>query len=52
MARTRYNDEVRGYNTSVRSFPANIVAGLFGFDRRTPFEAQPGAERAPEVSFD
>ena len=52
MARTRYNEAVRSYNTDVRSFPANIVAGLFGFDRRTPFEAEAGAERAPDVEFD
>ena len=52
VARRDYNGAVQGYNTSVRSFPANIVAGLFGFDRRTPFEADAGAENAPEVSFD
>ena len=52
VARTRYNESVRGYNTQVRSFPANIIAGLSGFDRRTPFEAEAGAERAPEVNFD
>ena len=52
VARTRYNEAVRSYNTDVRSFPANIVAGLFGFDRRTPFEAEAGAERAPDVEFD
>ena len=52
VARTRYNEAVRGYNTDVRTFPANIVAGMFGFDRRTPFEAEAGAERAPDVEFD
>ena len=51
-ARRDYNETVRGYNTRVRSFPTNIVAGLTGFDRRTPFEAEAGAEDAPEVSFD
>lgn len=51
VARTRYNEAVRGYNTSVRRFPANIFAGLFGFERRTPFEADPGAEDAPTVDF-
>ena len=50
--RGRYNEAVRTYNTRVRSFPTNIVAGLTGFDRRTPFEAEAGAEDAPEVSFD
>lgn len=52
VARTRYNDAVRSYNTSVRTFPANIVAGMFDFDRRTPFEAEAGAEQAPDVEFD
>lgn len=51
VARTRYNEQVRAYNTDVRSFPANIFAGIFGFDRREPFEADPGAEDAPEVDF-
>jgi LemA protein len=51
VARTRYNEQVRGYNTQVRRFPANIFAGLFGFDRREPFEAEAGAEDAPEVDF-
>lgn len=51
VARTRYNEQVRDYNTQVRRFPANIFAGLFGFDRREPFEADPGAEDAPEVDF-
>lgn len=51
VARTRYNEQVREYNTEVRRFPSNIFAGLFGFDRREPFEADPGAEDAPEVDF-
>ncbi|MDX1531632.1 MAG: LemA family protein [Rhodothermales bacterium] len=52
VARDRYNDAVRSYNVSVRSFPANIWAGLFGFERRVPFEAEAGAEDAPDVEFD
>jgi LemA protein len=52
VARTRYNEVVRDYNTAVRSFPANLFAGLFGFDTRTPFEAEEGAEDAPDVEFD
>lgn len=50
-ARTRYNEAVRAYNTNVRQFPANIVAGITGFERRTPFEADAGAEQAPTVEF-
>lgn len=49
VARSDYNAAVQGYNTSVRRFPAALFAGAFGFDRRTPFEADPGAERAPDV---
>lgn len=52
VARRDYNGVVQTYNSKVRRFPANIVAGMFGFDRRTPFEADAGAEDAPEVSFD
>jgi LemA protein len=51
-SRRDYNDSVAGYNRSVRKFPASIVAGFTGFERKTPFEAQPGAENAPEVSFE
>ena len=51
-ARRDYNATVADYNRSVRSFPANIVAGITGFGRKTPFEAEAGAEDAPEVSFD
>jgi LemA protein len=52
VARTRYNEVVRDYNTSVRSFPANLFAGVFGFEPKTPFEAEAGAEDAPDVEFD
>ena len=51
VARRDFNNSVQTYNTSVRSFPASMLAGMFGFERRTPFEADPGSEQAPEVSF-
>ena len=51
-ARRDYNQAVADYNRSVRTFPANIVAGLTGFGQKTPFEADAGAEDAPEVSFE
>lgn len=51
VARRDYNAAVRDYNTRVRRFPTTIVASIAGFDRRTPFEADPGAEQAPEVAF-
>jgi LemA protein len=51
VARRDYNEAVRNYNTEVRRFPTSVVAGIFGFDRRTPFESDPGAEDAPTVDF-
>ena len=51
VARTRYNEAVRIYNTKVRSFPAALFAGLFGHSPRPAFEADPGAEQAPTVDF-
>lgn len=50
--RDRYNEVVRGYNESVRKFPKNILAAMFGFETRPYFEATAGAETAPEVNFD
>lgn len=50
-ARNKFNTAVQEYNTLVRSFPKNIVAGLFGFDKMTKFEAEAGAQKAPEVKF-
>lgn len=51
VARDAFNQEVQAYNTKVRQFPKNIIAGLFGFDRKPTFEAEKGAEQAPEVKF-
>jgi len=51
VERQRYNDRVRSYNTSVRRFPGNVVAGMFGFEQRSYFEAAQGAEQAPKVKF-
>lgn len=50
-SRQLYNEQVKAYNIKVRRFPSNIVAGLFGFDKKTPFEAEAGAEKAPKVEF-
>lgn len=50
-SRRLFNEEVQVYNTAVRRFPKNIVAKIFGFDRKPTFEATPGADRAPEVKF-
>lgn len=51
VARTRYHEAVRSYNTRIRRFPAVLVAGMFGHDRRPFFEAAEGAEEAPTVDF-
>jgi len=52
VARNRYNEAVRQYNTYIRKFPNNIFAGMFGFERKPPFEAEEGADNAPDVEFD
>ena len=51
VAREQFNQEVQNYNTMVRKFPKNIIAGLFGFEHKPTFEAEKGAEKAPEVKF-
>ena len=48
-ARTDFNDAVAIYNKKVRRFPNNILAGLFGFDRRSGFSAAEGMENAPDL---
>lgn len=50
-ARKTYNEAARSYNQSIRRFPTNVIAGMFGFDRKPLFEAQEGAETAPAVEF-
>lgn len=50
-ARRLYNEAVQTYNVSVRKFPNNIWAMIFSFDKKTPFAAEAGAEKAPEVQF-
>lgn len=49
--RRLYNESVKVYNVSVRSFPKNIIAGLFGFEKKAQFEAEAGAQKAPDVQF-
>ena len=50
-ARNKYNATVQEYNVVIRSFPKNIFAGIFGFGQMTKFEAEAGAEKAPQVKF-
>ncbi len=51
VARQKFNSTAQAYNTSIRRFPTNIVAGLFGFDKKAYFEAEVGVEKAPQVVF-
>ena len=51
VERRNFNDAAKSYNTSIRTFPRNLLAGMFGFEKRPYFEAQEGAEKAPEVQF-
>ena len=49
--RMKFNQAVKDYNTTIRRFPANIIASAFGFEKKGYFEAQAGAETAPKVEF-
>ena len=51
-ARTRFNEATKPYNTHVKTFPNYILAGLFNFEGKAYFDAEPGSDKAPEVKFD
>lgn len=51
QARNTYNQTVQNYNVKIRRFPNSLFAGLFGFDKMQKFEAEEGAEKAPQVKF-
>ncbi len=51
VARNKFNETVQEYNTYVKSFPRNLIAGMFGFGPRAYFEADAAASKAPEVKF-
>ncbi|MBB5180984.1 LemA protein [Planomicrobium koreense] len=51
VARQNYNASVTEFNRKARSFPGNMVAGVFGFEQKEYFEADPDAQEAPEVDF-
>ncbi len=51
VERTRFNEAVKQYNTFIRKFPNFIIANMNGFERKTPFEADQGSEKAPTVEF-
>lgn len=50
-ARQFYNDSVMSFNTAIQSFPANLLAGMFGFSQRDYFELEQGQGEAPKVQF-
>jgi LemA protein len=52
VERGKFNDVVKDYNAYIRKFPQVLYAGLFGFDKKGYFEAEKGADKAPEVSFE
>lgn len=49
--RQSFNDVVMKYNNAIQQFPGNILAGIFHFEKRESFDAAPGSEVAPKVSF-
>lgn len=49
--RTQFNNLANGFNAVIRKFPANILAGMLGFDKKAYFEAEKGSEKAPTVEF-
>lgn len=51
VERQKFNEAARSYNVTIRKFPNNIFAGMFGFEKKGYFEASEGAEQAPVVSF-
>jgi len=51
VERMNFNTKAQEYNSFIRSFPKNIYASLFGFEKKAYFKAQEGAEKAPEVKF-
>ena len=51
IARQMFNETAKAYNKTIRRFPNNILAGIFGFEKKPYFEAEEGASKAPKVEF-
>jgi LemA protein len=51
VERRRFNDLVREYNTQIKTFPTNMLAGMFGFTEKQYFQSVTGSEVAPKVEF-
>ncbi len=52
VSRKDYNDAVKVYNTKVKSFPTNMLAGMFGFDEKEYFEVEEGSTNVPDIDFE
>jgi LemA protein len=51
VERRRYNDLVQTYNTQIKTFPTNMLAGMFGFGEKQYFQSVSGADQPPKVEF-
>lgn len=51
VARNAFNEAAQQFNVLIRKFPNNVVAGMFGFEKKPYFEADEGADKAPTVAF-
>jgi LemA protein len=51
VERQRFNQSAQGFNTMIRQFPKNVIAGMFGFEKKAYFKAEAGSEKAPDVQF-
>ena len=51
VERQKFNQTAQSYNTFIRTFPKNIFASMFNFEKKAYFEAEKGAEKAPQVKF-
>ena len=51
VERRRFNETVKAYNTKIRSFPTNLIAGMFGFEKATFFEVPKEKQEVPKVKF-
>jgi LemA protein len=52
VARDRFNEKVKFYNSNIRQFPRSLILGILGFDIKDYYQADPGSENAPDVEFD
>jgi LemA protein len=51
VERRKFNESARNYNTYIKLFPKNMLANMFGFEKKAYFEATEGADTAPKVEF-